>query len=181
MKVVILAGGLVTRLPEGTETTPKPMVGIGGRPISWHIMKHFSRPFFYPLSSLPAYDGTREADEARRHNLAAYFLGPRGINLPSAPTLTRNDVAYVGAALKATIVGGSRHAPHRNVSFVATRTQERRHGHAHMRIRDLVDEEPARPIGRLVYATRRRRPRVASRLRDRLHQRREAMTIAHPS
>jgi len=42
MKVVILAGGLGTRLAEETEVKPKPMVEIGGRPILWHILKHFS-------------------------------------------------------------------------------------------------------------------------------------------
>ena len=39
MRVVVLAGGLGTRLQEETETRPKPMVEIGGRPILWHIMK----------------------------------------------------------------------------------------------------------------------------------------------
>ena len=39
MKVVILAGGLGTRLEEETDSRPKPMVEIGGRPILWHIMK----------------------------------------------------------------------------------------------------------------------------------------------
>ncbi|MCX6300317.1 MAG: glucose-1-phosphate cytidylyltransferase [Bacteroidetes bacterium] len=39
MKVVILAGGLGTRLMEETEALPKPMVEIGGKPILWHIMK----------------------------------------------------------------------------------------------------------------------------------------------
>jgi len=42
MKVVILAGGLGTRLAEETELRPKPMVEIGGRPIIWHIMKHYA-------------------------------------------------------------------------------------------------------------------------------------------
>ncbi len=41
MKVVILAGGLGTRLAEQTEVKPKPMVDIGDKPILWHIMKHF--------------------------------------------------------------------------------------------------------------------------------------------
>jgi len=41
-KVVILAGGLGTRLSEETETRPKPMVEIGGQPIIWHIMKTYS-------------------------------------------------------------------------------------------------------------------------------------------
>jgi len=42
MKVVILAGGLGTRLSEETELKPKPMVEIGGKPIIWHIMKIYS-------------------------------------------------------------------------------------------------------------------------------------------
>jgi glucose-1-phosphate cytidylyltransferase len=42
MKVVILAGGLGTRLAERTDTVPKPMVEIGGRPIMWHIMKGYA-------------------------------------------------------------------------------------------------------------------------------------------
>lgn len=42
MYTVILAGGLGSRLAEETETTPKPMLEVGGRPILWHIMKHYS-------------------------------------------------------------------------------------------------------------------------------------------
>ncbi len=42
MKVVILAGGLGTRLAEETHLRPKPMIEIGGRPILWHLMKIYS-------------------------------------------------------------------------------------------------------------------------------------------
>ena len=42
MKVVILAGGMGTRLAEETDRIPKPMVEIGGRPILWHIMKYYA-------------------------------------------------------------------------------------------------------------------------------------------
>ncbi|MEI6050746.1 MAG: glucose-1-phosphate cytidylyltransferase [Bacteroidota bacterium] len=42
MKVVILAGGLGTRISEETDLKPKPMIEIGGRPILWHIMKIYS-------------------------------------------------------------------------------------------------------------------------------------------
>ena len=42
MKVVILCGGLGTRLREETEFRPKPMVEVGGRPILWHIMKTYA-------------------------------------------------------------------------------------------------------------------------------------------
>jgi len=42
MKLVLLAGGFGTRLSEETHVRPKPMVEIGGRPILWHIMKHYA-------------------------------------------------------------------------------------------------------------------------------------------
>jgi len=42
MKVVILAGGLGTRISEETQTIPKPMVEIGSKPVLWHIMKTYS-------------------------------------------------------------------------------------------------------------------------------------------
>ncbi len=42
MKVVLLAGGLGTRISEETQLRPKPMVEIGGMPILWHIMKEYS-------------------------------------------------------------------------------------------------------------------------------------------
>lgn len=42
MKVIILAGGLGTRLSEYTEITPKPMIKIGGKPLIWHIMKKYA-------------------------------------------------------------------------------------------------------------------------------------------
>jgi glucose-1-phosphate cytidylyltransferase len=50
MKVVILAGGLGTRLAEFTDTIPKPMIKIGGKPIIWHIMQtyaHFGHKDFF--------------------------------------------------------------------------------------------------------------------------------------
>ena len=43
MKVVILAGGLGTRLSEYTKSIPKPMVTVGGNPIIFHIMKHYNK------------------------------------------------------------------------------------------------------------------------------------------
>lgn len=43
MKVVILAGGFGTRLSEYTESIPKPMVQIGGKPMLWHIMQTYSQ------------------------------------------------------------------------------------------------------------------------------------------
>lgn len=42
MKIVILCGGLGTRLKEETELKPKPMVSVGGKPILWHVMKNYA-------------------------------------------------------------------------------------------------------------------------------------------
>ena len=55
MKVVILAGGLGTRLGEETNIKPKPMVGIGGYPILWHIMKIYSHYGFNDFVILTGY------------------------------------------------------------------------------------------------------------------------------
>jgi glucose-1-phosphate cytidylyltransferase len=57
MKVVILAGGLGTRLTEETETRPKPMVEIGGKPILWHIMKLYAHYGFKEFVIALGYKG----------------------------------------------------------------------------------------------------------------------------
>tara|TARA_Y100000746_G_scaffold138641_1_gene118694 strand:- start:247 stop:1014 length:768 start_codon:yes stop_codon:yes gene_type:complete len=57
MKVVILAGGLGTRLSEETELRPKPMVEIGGKPILWHVMKCYSKYGFNDFMILLGYKG----------------------------------------------------------------------------------------------------------------------------
>ncbi|MDR1147718.1 MAG: glucose-1-phosphate cytidylyltransferase [Spirochaetaceae bacterium] len=55
MRVVILAGGLGTRLSEETDIRPKPMVEIGGRPILWHIMKMYAHWGFDDFVVLTGY------------------------------------------------------------------------------------------------------------------------------
>ena len=57
MKVVILAGGLGTRLAEETEVRPKPMVEIGGRPILWHLMKIYAHYGFNEFFIALGYKG----------------------------------------------------------------------------------------------------------------------------
>jgi glucose-1-phosphate cytidylyltransferase len=57
MQVVILAGGLGTRLSEETSVRPKPMVEIGGRPILWHIMKIYSAAGFNEFIVCCGYKG----------------------------------------------------------------------------------------------------------------------------
>lgn len=58
------------------------------------------RPFFFPLSSIPAYHDTEQARLARARNRNAYRVTPYGINLPSGLNLTEENVAYVCAILK---------------------------------------------------------------------------------
>jgi len=58
MKVAILAGGSGTRLAEETEYRPKPMVEIGGHPILWHILMHYSRYGFNEFVIALGYKGT---------------------------------------------------------------------------------------------------------------------------
>jgi glucose-1-phosphate cytidylyltransferase len=70
MKVVILAGGMGTRLAEETEARPKPMVEIGGHPILWHIMKHFGHYDFNEFFIALGYKG----DLIKRFFLDYYAL-----------------------------------------------------------------------------------------------------------
>ncbi|ABW67763.1 glucose-1-phosphate cytidylyltransferase [Desulfosudis oleivorans] len=57
MKVLVLAGGLGTRISEETDVRPKPMVEIGGKPILWHIMKIYSHYGFNDFLVLLGYRG----------------------------------------------------------------------------------------------------------------------------
>ena len=66
-----------------------------------------SRPFFTPLSDLPAYRDTEEATRARVRNRVAYRLTPYGVNLPSALRLEREDVTRVCRELKNVLQNGS--------------------------------------------------------------------------
>lgn len=70
MKVVILAGGLGTRLAEETEVRPKPMVEIGGHPILWHIMKIYAHYGFNEFFVALGYKG----DVIKRYFLDYFAL-----------------------------------------------------------------------------------------------------------
>ncbi len=78
MKVVILAGGLGTRLAEETEVKPKPMVEIGGKPILWHILKHYAYYGFKEFLIALGYKG----EVIKRYFLDYYALnGSMTLNL----------------------------------------------------------------------------------------------------
>lgn len=57
MKVVILAGGMGTRISEESQLKPKPMIEIGDKPILWHIMKWYASFGFYEFVICCGYKG----------------------------------------------------------------------------------------------------------------------------
>jgi perosamine synthetase len=61
------------------------------------------RPFFYPLSAIPAFSDTPEAAAARARNEVAYRIAPHGINLPSALNLEHSDILEICRILRATV------------------------------------------------------------------------------
>ncbi len=71
MKVVILAGGMGTRLNEQTEIRPKPLVEIGNRPILWHVMQHYAHHGFTEFVVALGYKG----EAIKRYFLDYYALG----------------------------------------------------------------------------------------------------------
>ena len=71
MKVVVLCGGLGTRLREETEFRPKPMVEVGGRPILWHIMKMYAHHGFRDFVLCLGYRGS---------SIKEYFLNYEAMN-----------------------------------------------------------------------------------------------------
>ena len=83
MKVVILAGGFGTRISEYSETVPKPMISIGGKPILWHIMQryaHFGHKDFYLALGYKA------------EIVKDYFLNYRGLNADFTVDLGTGDI-----------------------------------------------------------------------------------------
>lgn len=61
------------------------------------------RPFFYPLSSIPAYRDLEQAKQARQRNRNAYMISPYGINLPCGMKMTEETVGYVCEVLKSVL------------------------------------------------------------------------------
>ncbi len=100
MKVVILCGGKGTRLREETEYRPKPLVGIGGKPILWHIMKMYSAYGFRDFVLCLGYKGEMIKD---------YFINYDLLNSDftielGSKRITRDNVAHDEADWRVSLV-----------------------------------------------------------------------------
>src|SRR5690242_2110147 len=84
-RVVILCGGLGTRMREETEYRPKPMVEVGGRPLLWHIMKTYAA---YGLRDFVCCLGYRGA------TIKQYFLDYRAMASDMTVELGTGEVSY---------------------------------------------------------------------------------------
>ena len=89
MKVLILAGGFGTRIGEETAVLPKPMIPIGGKPIVWHIMKHYARHGHTEFVLLLGYKGY-----LIKEYFANYFLHQHDITIDiKTNTITTHSAA----------------------------------------------------------------------------------------
>ncbi len=98
MKVVILAGGLGTRISEETTIKPKPMIEIGGKPIIWHIMKIYAHYGFNEFVVCLGYKG---------HLIKEYFINYFLYNSDITVELEKNvvDVHFTNSeSFKVTLV-----------------------------------------------------------------------------
>lgn len=157
MKVVILAGGLGTRLTEETEFKPKPMVEIGGRPMLWHIMKIYAHYGFKEFLVALGYKG----DVIKRFFLDYYRLnGSMTINLWNGDALmhhkrTEDWTVHLHDTGAGTMTGGriKRLEPYlKNDTFMVTYGD----GVSNVDLKDLLDFH--RSHGRLATVTAVRPP-----------------------
>lgn len=98
MKVIILCGGIGTRLREETEFRPKPLVNVGARPILWHIMKLYAHHGFHEFVLCLGYRGNM---------IKEYFLNYEAMNNDFTISLGRQQTI-------------SFHDQHREQDFVVT-------------------------------------------------------------
>jgi glucose-1-phosphate cytidylyltransferase len=139
MKVVILCGGMGTRLAEETSVLPKPMVEIGGKPILWHIMNIYSHYGYNEFVIALGYKGDK---------IKEYFLNYRNLesdltielktgNITITPKCNRDWIVHLVDTGLHTLTGGriKRLAPIlKNESFMVTYGD----GVANVNINDLV-------------------------------------------
>jgi glucose-1-phosphate cytidylyltransferase len=108
--VVILCGGLGTRLREETEFKPKPMVEIGGKPVLWHIMKIYAHYGFRRFIVCLGYKGNVIKDyflnyEAMSNDFTIHLGQENSLSFQSNHTEQNFDVTLVDTGLN-TMTGG---------------------------------------------------------------------------
>ena len=121
MKVVILAGGLGTRISEESHLKPKPMIEIGGKPMLWHIMKIYSHYGYHDFVICAGY---------KQHVIKEYFANYYTYNSDVTFDLSDNSV-----------VVHSSHTDPWKVTVVDTGLETMTGGRV-LRIRDYVGDEP---------------------------------------
>lgn len=87
MKAVLLAGGLGTRISEESDSRPKPMIEIGGRPLLWHIMQHYARHGIREFVICLGYKG---------YMIKEYFLDYARFNSDLRINLRSHEVEILG-------------------------------------------------------------------------------------
>ncbi|MEA3641479.1 MAG: glucose-1-phosphate cytidylyltransferase [Lamprobacter sp.] len=122
MKAVILAGGLGTRISEETHLKPKPMIGIGGRPLLWHIMKLYSAHGVDDFIICCGYKGY-----IVKEYFANYFLH-------------MSDVTFCMATNQMEV--HERHAEPWRVTLIDT-GEDTQTGGRLLRVREYIEDEPA--------------------------------------
>jgi glucose-1-phosphate cytidylyltransferase len=85
VKVVLLAGGMGTRISEETDIRPKPMIEIGGKPILWHIMKYYSHFGFNEFVVCLGYKG---------ESIKKYFANYHLLNSDITIDIRQNAVTW---------------------------------------------------------------------------------------
>jgi glucose-1-phosphate cytidylyltransferase len=108
--VVILCGGLGTRLREETEFKPKPMVEVGGRPVLWHIMKIYAHYGFHRFILCLGYKGSAIKDyfvnyEAMSNDFTVYLGRKSQMTYQSDHTEQDFEITLVDTGLR-TMTGG---------------------------------------------------------------------------
>ena len=122
MKVVILAGGLGTRISEESHLRPKPMIEIGGQPILWHIMKEYFHYGFHDFIICAGY---------KQHVIKEYF---------EEYYLHRSDITFDFSRENARIIHNNAAEPWR-VTVVDTGLNTMTGGRIR-RVKDYIGKEP---------------------------------------
>lgn len=95
MPVVILCGGMGTRLKEEMEYKPKPTIEIGNKPILWHIMKIYAHMVLKTLYLRLGYKGKMMRCCTTGVKILAYYQLPIGISIVGCLKYERDKLLYI--------------------------------------------------------------------------------------